>query len=70
MIGGHNGAGKPGTGARRPWRARAFAAARARSCALLLGLFDTNGLPTAEALGAWQAARRDADQLWTELTAK
>jgi hypothetical protein len=35
MIGGHNGAGKPGSGLRLPWRARAFAAAAALAAVTL-----------------------------------
>jgi membrane associated rhomboid family serine protease len=51
-------------------RVRAFAAARARSFNLLLGLLDTNGLPPATALNTWQAARHEADRLWEELFSK
>jgi rhomboid protease GluP len=53
-------------------RARAFAAARAKSFELLLGLLalDAPVAPTAEPWRAWQAARAEADRLWTELVPK
>ena len=51
-------------------RARAFAAARARSFAQLLTKLDTTGPPNAETWAAWQAARRDADHAWAALVAK
>jgi membrane associated rhomboid family serine protease len=51
-------------------RARAFAAARSHSLALLLAMLDSPELPKSEAWSAWQTARRDADRLWGELTAK
>jgi hypothetical protein len=70
MVGGHNGARKPGNGARRPWRARAFAAAAALAavtvtagCAGLGGgaaggqvTAGTTGGATAAAGGATAAA--------------
>jgi membrane associated rhomboid family serine protease len=51
-------------------RARAFAAARSRALGLLLAMLDSPELPKAEAWKEWQSARRDADRLWGELTAR
>ncbi len=45
-------------------KARAFAAARAHSFALLLALLDAPGPPSAPARETWQAARAEADRLW------
>jgi hypothetical protein len=55
---------------RRRERVRAFAAARAHSLGLLLAMLDAPGPPSAEAWGAWQSSRREADRLWGELAAK
>ncbi|MBM3983946.1 MAG: rhomboid family intramembrane serine protease [Planctomycetes bacterium] len=51
-------------------RARAFAAARAQSFALLLGLLDAPGPVPVPARTAWETARREADQLWTDMKPK
>ncbi len=51
-------------------RVRVFAAVRAKSCALLLAMLATEGVPKKEPWDAWLATRRDADRLWNELIAE
>jgi membrane associated rhomboid family serine protease len=48
-------------------RARAFAAARAKSFEMLLAMLADSNKPADVTWKAWQAARRDADRLWAEL---
>jgi membrane associated rhomboid family serine protease len=50
--------------------ARAFAAARVRSCDLLLAMLAGAAPPGPAEWDAWEAARRDADRLWGELPPK
>ena len=48
-------------------RAKAYAAARSRSFAIVLGMLDSPAIPDAAAWSAWLAAKNEADALWPRI---
>jgi membrane associated rhomboid family serine protease len=52
---------------RRREQAKAFAAARSKSFAIVLGMLDSPAIPEAAVWSAWVAAKNEADALWPRI---